>query len=162
MSTNTQAILKEVSQLMITTLKKALRDQGHYLTGTLERSLNSTVTKDSLTISGLYYLWILEKGVAPGRMVIGNKSITALTAYVQRRMGYDSKKAKSVAFAILKTQAKEGMPTHNAHRYSSTGRRTAALAESLKLLQPLIDHKIDTGIEEIIETEFHKQKTQII
>ena len=160
MSTNITPILKEISQLIIAALKEALRNQGHYQSGTLERSLNSTVTKDSLTISCLFYLWILEKGVAPGRMVIGTKSIAALTAYVQKRMGYDGKKAKQVAFAILKTQVKEGMPTHNAHRYSSTGRRTAVLAQTLTLLQPLIDHKIDTGIEQIIETEFHKQQTQ--
>lgn len=162
MSTNTTTILKEVSQLIITALKKELHNQGHYLTGALERSLNSTVTKESLTISCLYYLWILEKGVAPGRMVISTKSITALTTYVQRRMGYDSKKAKSVAFAILKTQQKEGMPTYNANRYSSTGRRTSVLTQTFTLINPALDRTIFNGIDELIDTEFNKQKTETL
>lgn len=159
---NTQPILKKANELILSALKKSLLDQGHYLTGALERSLTSKVTADTLTGSAFYYLWILEKGVAPGRMVIGNKSITALTAYVQKRMGYDSKRAKQVAFAILKTQQKEGIPTHNANRYSSTGRRTSVLTQTFALINPALDRIIFSGIDELIDIEFNKQKTQTV
>jgi len=156
---NTQAILKKSNELIVLTLKKVLRDQGHYLSGALERSLTATITKDTLLGVGAYYLWILEKGVAPGKMISGAKAVKALTDYVQKRMGYDSKKAKRVAFAILKKQYKEGMPTSNAYRYSSTGQRRFALTQTFRILTKALDDQIFSGIDELIDSEFNKQKT---
>ena len=159
MNTSTETILKEANQIILTALTKALRDQGHYLSGALERSLTSSITKDRLVGSSLYYLWILDQGVAPGKMVIGTKSVTALTNYVQRRMGYDSKKAKHIAFAILKKQQNEGMSTRNAYRYSSTGQRKFALTQTFKNMDQLLSKQIFSGVDALIDNEFNKQKT---
>ena len=162
MNTSTETILKEANQIILTALTKALRDQGHYLSGALERSLTSIITKDRLVGSSLYYLWILDQGVAPGKMVIGTKSVTALTNYVQKRMGYDSKKAKHIAFAILKKQQSEGMSTRNAYRYSSTGQRKFVLTQAFKNIDQLLSKQIFSGIDALINNEFNKQKTQTI
>lgn len=162
MNTITETILKEANQIILTALTKALRDQGHYLSGALERSLTSIITKDRLVGSSLYYLWILDQGVAPGKMVIGAKSIAALTNYVQRRMGYDSKKAKHIAFAILKKQQREGMSTHNAYRYSSTGQRKFALTQAFKNMDQLLSKQIFSGVDALIDNEFNKQKTETL
>ena len=159
---STQTILQQANATIITALTKALRDQGHYLSGALERSLVATITADRLIGSALYYLWILDKGVAPGKMVIGTKSVTALTNYVQRRMGYDSKKAKHIAFAILKKQQNEGMSTRNAYRYSSTGQRKFVLTQAFKNMDQLLSKQIFSGIDALINNEFNKQKTQTI
>lgn len=159
---STQTILQQANATIITALTKALRDQGHYLSGALERSLVATITADRLIVSALYYLWILDKGVAPGKMVIGTKSITALTAYVQKRMGYDSKKAKHIAFAILKKQQKEGMSTRNAYRYSSTGQRKFALTQTFKNMDQLLSKQIFSGVDALIDNEFNKQKTETL
>jgi len=159
---STQTILQQANATIITALIKALRDQGHYLSGALERSLVATITADRLIVSGLYYLWILDQGVAPGKMVIGTKSITALTNYVQRRMGYDSKKAKHIAFAILKKQQNEGMSTRNAYRYSSTGQRKFALTQTFKNMDQLLSKQIFSGVDALIDNEFNKQKTETL
>lgn len=159
---STQTILQQANATIITALTKALRDQGHYLSGALERSLVATITADRLIGSGSYYLWILDQGVAPGKMVIGTKSVTALTNYVQRRMGYDSKKSKRIAFAILKKQQNEGMPTRNAYRYSSTGQRKFALTQAFKNMDQLLSKQIFSGVDALIDNEFNKQKTETL
>jgi hypothetical protein len=128
---------------------------------------------DAMTIEGYMYPYgsINAAGVKANKIPFsGTKPrgqgggtsmyIQALQKYVQQRMRInDDKKSLGIAFAIAKTQKREGMPTKGSYSYSSTGKRTEWIGEALskneeKLLEPiremcyeLISVKFDTMID---------------
>jgi hypothetical protein len=136
--------------------KKELQEQGHTLTGKLEKSLRVEISISLNSFVGKVYVSdygiILDKGVKankiPYRKGSGAKTskyIEALTKYFQLR-GLDFKKAKGAAFATAHKQKieREGMPTRNSYRFASNGRRTgwikrvtmkSNINQSLKILK---------------------------
>lgn len=111
--------------------------QGHRLTGEFEEEIEvRTIEKDnSLQIDVLMLKRgkALEIGRHRNEIQITGAYIAGLIDYVRKRMEIiDSKKAKSVAFAIAKTHQKEGMPSKKSRRFSKTGKRTGFVNETIR------------------------------
>lgn len=139
-------------------LKSELREQGHYLTGALENSIESQIvfTGDGLAleISALDYLNPVNTGV-PAENIPYNSGVRSgagtsayiqgLVNYVKKRMGVSNdKEALGIAFAIAKKHENEGMPTAASSRFSSNGRRTGALDRVIESID--VDAQLEAGI----------------
>ena len=136
--------------------------QGHDLTGTFEKSIQSrrTDADDSITIDILDttqrgYGKILDDGVraeqikhpyAPAR-------IKGLTRYAELRLGLSGKQAVSVAYAIATKHKQEGMPLPSSVKYSTTGKRTQFVADATREIDSLLREAIQRTIQyEVINT----------
>lgn len=139
-------------------LKKELRAQGHYLTGALERSIVSTQTssgdKSVIEMDALDYADDLFEGVPPEH--IDQSDITGLTKYAEKRFGLSGKAAIKAAIAIARKHAKEGMPTKNSYRYSSTGERLFANVEAYNKHESEFDQLLETGVSQELDQYIDK------
>lgn len=146
-------------------LKEAMfrewRAQGHAMSSAMTHlKIESVDKRVSLEISvyGAPYYGYVNKGVKASQIPFRAGSgaghslyIEALTRYAERRMGLSGREALSVAFAIAKTQKRQGMPTRNSYSYSSTGRRTGFIEEMLKNEKRLFDTFAGKLFDQIIE-----------
>lgn len=126
-------------------LRTELKDQGHYLTGALHDSIQYRITKrgSTVVIAEMYaldYALIMEFGVAPSRIPFSgrggasggvSKYIQGLVTFFQKR-GLGEREALSAAFATANVQKREGMPTNDSFAFSSNGRRTGFVSETLE------------------------------
>lgn len=119
--------------------------QGHTMTNKLVDDIEYKVRfeLESIIIEGMMYPYgsILDRGVKPGKVPFsgtGKKGgislyIKALQKYARLRMNISSdREALGVAFAIAHTQRREGMPTYDSYRFSSTGKRMDWIEEALR------------------------------
>lgn len=136
--------------------KKELTEQGHTLTGKLERSLRTDISISLQGFTGRVmvedYGVIVDSGVSyrkvpykRGSGATTSKYIDALVRFFQLR-GLDPKRARGAAFATAYVQKyrREGIPTRASYRFSSNGRRTnwirrttmkSNINQSLKILK---------------------------
>lgn len=146
-------------------LKKALQteleQQGHRLTGNLEKSLQYEIkpTTDgfSAIMTSADYGIFIEFGVRParipysGRTGKGGKSkyIEGLIRYFQLR-GLPQREAQRAAFATAAVHKREGMPTRASYRFSRTGERTgfvkSVLTDNLEEIAGIIAQKAGAQI----------------
>jgi len=134
-------------------IKKEFIQQGHNLSGKAAKSIDYDVKPKNdgavIIVSMLYYGNIVDKGVTPARIPFGGKPraakskyIEGLRRYVQQRMKITGKKALSIAFAIARTQKKEGMSTFKSKRFSKTGRRQNFVDAAVEAVDKKIDNII--------------------
>lgn len=154
---------RKLGKKLIADLQQELRDQGHYLTGTLERSMKNFQTENGVKVDSevvaLDYLKKLDEGV-PGYQ-IDESDIAGLTRYAQLRFGKTGKAAVKAAIAIARAHRREGMPTKNSYQFSKNGERLDAIENSYdtkgneKLIEQGISEEIDAYIDKVfIETIF--------
>lgn len=149
---------KILGKKLIADLQQELRDQGHYLTGTLERSMQSFQTENGVKVDSeviaLDYLQKLDEGV-PGYQ-IDESDITGLTRYATLRFGKTGKAAIKAAIAIARKHRKEGMPTRNSYQFSKNGERldSIELSYETKENDQLIEQGISGEIEDYIDKTF--------
>jgi len=139
--------------------------QGHSMTDKVVNDMHYVIQyiSEYIFISGYMYEYggYIETGTpaenipfSPGS---GNKRsmyIEGLIKYVEKRMGLFDKQAKKVAFAIAHTQKREGMPTRGSFKYSSNGKRTGWIDDSLAKASPDISEIIRKTWKEIIQADF--------
>jgi hypothetical protein len=155
------ATIKLIDTSLQGDLKKELRDQGHFLTGALERSIQSKQStsggKVVSEIEALDYAEDLFEGVAPEH--IDQADIAGLTIYAQQRFGLSGKSAIKAAVAIARKHAKEGMPTKNSYQFSKTGERLFANVEAYnkneseyaKFLEDGVSRELDQFIDKTFQ-----------
>lgn len=136
----------EKLQLVLTELlREEFEAQGHTMTNKLIEDIEYKVRFEieTIIIEGAMYPYgsILNAGVKPGKVPFsgtGKKGgvslyIKALQKYAMLRMNIgDDREALGVAFAIAHTQRREGMPTYDSYRFSSTGKRMDWIEEALR------------------------------
>lgn len=148
-----RSAIKTVLTECANVLKSELKDQGHYLTGNLESSIESVILDANNAIKGLIeieeYGLIINAGVRrsripynPGSGAKTSKYIDALINYFRLR-GLNQNNAKKAAFATANIHKREGMPTSRSSIYSKNGKRVGFIDDSIL--------KIESFIEEIIE-----------
>lgn len=156
--------LDKVANVLNKSLAIELREQGHYLTGALERSINSAyrvVEKSKETeLSGyaLEYAQDLEKGKKPGEKLA---TVLELQKYFILR-GLSANEALRAAVLTSRRQAKEGSPTKASSRFSKTGERKHFIERAWKSNEQKIDSLVDAGIETIFNDEYNLQKSETI
>lgn len=166
-------LLNQIASIALQAVAIEWKAQGHNLTGKAVQELETRIVErgNDTIIEGyvLDYMANINSGVpassipySPGSGARSSQYIAGLISYVQKRMGKSQREAQSIAFAIASRHKKEGMPTKNSARFSSTGKRTGFIEAALDGVEPKLAALIERGIEEsiifVIESFF---KTQI-
>ena len=163
---NNADIFEPANQSIVEDIKTELRLQGHYLTGALEASIMPQEVNENggvtLTASSLGYLEDLETGVPASQIDSSVSRLDAMTRYVELRFGYSGSKAVSVAWAIIKKQQKEGMPTRGSYAFSQTGFRTEAVEQTFDKNQDKYVGEIDNAAFDNLDTIFNQIKSGTI
>jgi hypothetical protein len=169
MDASLQKLADDISLLAITVVANEWRAQGHELSGSAVKQMETVIREEIATI-------VIE-GYIPDYMAINNSGVTAdripyypnsgrktskyidgLIDYVKRRMGKSDKEAKGIAFAIASKHKKEGMPTKGSVRFSTTGKRTGFIEQALDKNSPkfieLIKNAITFSVEATIESYY--------
>lgn len=172
--TTIRQVFEKANAQLIEAIHRELREQGHYLTGELERSVQGTVTETegdaTLVGTALDYGQILNKGVTAARIPFGgsngdgkgtSKYIQALIDYFKKR-GLDDKEAMRAAFATAHKHKKEGMPTSTSKKHSTTGNRLNFIGIVNDVISGPLDDVILGGINTIVDEVFHETKSERI
>lgn len=164
-----QKMSEDISLLAITVVANEWRAQGHELSGSAVKQMETVIREEiaTIVIEGYIpdYMAINNSGVTAARIPYtpnsGNKTskyISGLIDYVKRRMGKSDKEAKGIAFAIASKHKKEGMPTKGSVRFSTTGKRTGFIEQALEKSSPkfieLIENAITFSVEATIESYY--------
>jgi hypothetical protein len=164
-----QKLADDISALAIEVIAMEWRAQGHELSGSAVKQMETVVKFEinTLVIEGLVpdYMAINNSGVTAARIPYTpnsgrppSKYISGLIDYVKRRMGKSDKEAMSIAFAIASKHKKEGMPTKGSVRFSTTGKRTGFIEQALDKNSPkfieLIENAITFSVEATIESYY--------
>lgn len=123
-------------------VKKELSEQGHRLTGSLERTTRTELQVGSEQITGRVvmneYFAYLERTLPANRVPYRrgsgakrSKAVEGLERYWKLR-GLAPKEARSATFATLNKWKQEGRPTRASFRFSKNGRRTGFLESAIK------------------------------
>ena len=159
-----QITLYNVADLLNKKLVSELKDQGHYLTGALERSITGAfrvIEKSKETeLDGyaLEYAQDLETGQPSGGKL---PTVLELQKYFMLR-GLSQNEAYTAAINTAKKQAKEGMPTKASSRFSKTGERKHFIERTWKENEQKVDSLMDFGMDGIFNDEFNLQKSETI
>ena len=170
MEASLQKLADEISVLAIAMVANEWRLQGHELTGSAVKQMETMVRMEinTLIIEGFVpdYMAINNQGVPANRIPYypgsGRKEseyIKGLMKYVQQRMGKSEKEAKGIAFAIASKHKKEGMPTKNSViKHSKTGKRTGfieiALEKNSQKFIELIEVSVAATVEVLVESYY--------
>lgn len=150
--------IKTIDHYLELDLKKELRAQGHFLTGALERSIQSKQTtsggKSVIEMEALDYADDLFEGIPPEH--IDESDIAGLIEYAKKRFGYSGNKAIKTAVAIARKHAKEGNPTRASYQYSSTGERLFANVEAYNKNEAEYGNFLETGVSAEIDQFINK------
>jgi hypothetical protein len=164
-----QKLADDISALAIEVIAMEWRAQGHELSGSAVKQMETVIREEiaTIVIEGYVpdYMAINNSGVTAARIPYTpnsgrppSKYISGLIDYVKRRMGKSDKEAKGIAFAIASKHKKEGMPTKASARYSSTGKRTGFIEQALEKSSPkfieLIENAITFSVEATIESYY--------
>ena len=144
--------LKVIAEKVRLDLATELEEQGHRLSGKLEKSISYEILQEPnafvIAFDYLKYGIYVNNGVSPqnipysGRTGRGgtSKYIQALIDYAKAR---GMTKPKSAAFAIAAKHKREGMPTKASRRFSANGRRTGFQNQVIEDTQKAIPKLID-------------------
>jgi len=169
MEASLQKLADEISVLAISVVANEWRLQGHELTGSAVKQMETMVRMEinTLIIEGFVpdYMAINNSGVTAARIPYTpnsgrppSKYISGLIDYVKRRMGKSDKEAKGIAFAIASKHKREGMPTKTSARFSKTGKRTGFIEQALdknsaKFVE-LIEVSVAATVEVLVESYY--------
>lgn len=162
---NGEIILKESGEKLNKILTQELRDQGHYLTGSLEASINNSFRVEKMNRKyvlrgfALDYSVGLDEGLSPRSSKL--PSVDDLKKYFLLR-GLSLPEATLAAGFTRKKHQQEGMSTTASAEYSKTGERKKFISLSWEKAEKIIDKIIDGKTDKIFEFEVAKQKSEII
>lgn len=163
-----KSTFQEIEKTLSAGIQKKIREQGHTLTGRLERSITAHTSEFNIAGYMLDYGGIVDSGVSAGRIPFQlgsgaktSKYITALTNYFILR-GLPEKEAKSAAFATAQKQKKEGMPTKASTRFSQSGKRTKFVSETWNENEKKVDQIMSKGLNGFFEEQFKNEKSEKI
>lgn len=157
--------IKKYSSKLEGNLKKELRDQGHYLTGNLERSINTKISGGASVVAeteAAEYMDDLETGIPASQIPTGAAYIQELAEYARLRFGASGRQALQIGYAIAKKHKKEGMPTAASYEFSSTGSRTEAIDESFHDHEQETEKIIDSGLNDEVDDLIDKTFNEIL
>ena len=137
-----QISVEDLATYTVNQIRRATRDQGHYLSGRLDRSTKEKIieTPDAIIIDIVRdaYGEALENGIprnsipySPGSGAKTSRFIQGLLDFVKRRnlKPRAGQTQLGIAFAIAQSMKKTGYPLVGSKKFSKTGRRTGAIRE---------------------------------
>lgn len=155
--------LQKAGALITSAAAAELKEQGHFLTGSLERSIKAATTKINggwqLQVTSSDYQKYLHWGVMPEKASM--RQYPFVVDYFKKR-GLEEKDAKRAAAATIKTWIKEGMPTKNSFTFAANGKRLKFLDDTDQASWKAVDAAVQKGLDDEINTTFHKTKSETI
>ncbi|TWP31892.1 hypothetical protein ETU08_00085 [Apibacter muscae] len=162
---NPVIIFAKAQKIINNSLIAELNNQGHYLTGALNRSITTTSSiiskpnETSLNGYALKYAQDLETGKNATQLGNINTHTKNLITYFLKR-GLKKGEAVRAAIATAKRHQKEGVPTLASKRFSKTGERKGFITRAWKENEQKVDSVMDLGMDSIFNEEFNKQKSE--
>lgn len=169
-------MVRELERELKMELLATWRAQGHYMNGAVVESAEFVAERAtdrfSVLVKMFPYAGYVDRGVPAAKIPFSqpsgrggrSKYIQALIRYAEKKMGLPEREAKSVAFAIAMKQKREGMPTRASMRFSSTGKRTGWIDETINRTRPMIDAMMDQFVGDAFVTAWEnmigKQQTK--
>lgn len=153
---------EEISKRFVEIAAKELEDQGHVLTGALQKMEIDTKIKLSSVVSEILMEEYFDR-INDGRPSGTYTDVRKLTTYFQRR-GLQGNEAPRAAFATSRKHYLEGMPTRASYRFSRNGRRTGFIDQSILKIDPVINEIFGTfaeGLLKILDGYVFKAKIYI-
>lgn len=159
-------IIEELEKFLRSELLRTWTEQGHYMNGKIVKEADFVVKRTlegiDLSIFMFAYGAIMETGTQSSKIPFSkptgrggtSKYIQALVKYAQKRMSLPDQQAKQVAFAIAMKQKQEGMPTSDSFRYSSTGKRTRWIQETMLRTRGKIQERLFNYMDVVLSTTF--------
>jgi hypothetical protein len=155
-----------IAQHIIEVIADEWIKQGHDMDGTAISKLFHTVEYGAETIIKIWdgtsrgYMGILDKGVKADRIPYSlpsgrggtSKYIQALIRFFKHpeRGGLSDEEAVRRAFATAAKHKKEGMPTRDSRKYSSTGKRTDFVSDATRDIMTKVEQIMAQAFEEAI------------
>lgn len=139
-----------------------LQAQGHRLTGALEKSIAYEIRQSPGRITAVMtaadYGLIIEFGVPANRIPYGgrtgrggvSKYIQGLVRFFELR-GLSGREALGAAFATATKHKREGMPSRGSYAFSSNGRRTGFVRNTLQQYLPELTRNLNDDAQMIVE-----------
>lgn len=157
-----KVLLNKVKELVNKALIKELHDQGHFLTGALERSMSaSAVIEKSNDTELIGFALDYSQDLETGKKTFKSNHVQELIRYFLLR-GLPQHEAVSAAINTSRKHKEEGMPTKASKRFSKTGERKNFITRAWTENQQKVDSLMDLGIDSIFNKEFSQQKSEII
>lgn len=147
-------------------IRKESTDQGHYLTGAMEDSFDSTqTTKGKAAVMegfAVYYTKFVNEGLPPESASF--KQFPFLVEYFKKRGlgGQDDRDAKAAAAATIKKWMKEGMPTQSSKRFSKTGSRTNMIENAIIGNENKIDDYMTDSFDFLVDELYSQEKSETV
>jgi len=150
-------------------LRKEMVAQGHHLTGAMEDSLDSEISKkakaDILEGFAVYYAQFVNDGF-PARSASMKQFPFLLEYFIKRGFPVASSggntTAGQMAAMTIKKWMKEGMPTQSSKAFSRTGSRTQMIENAFVGAENKIDEYMTNGFDFVVEERFQKEKSETI
>ena len=119
-------ILKELIEAVVLIHVKSAKDTGK-LIDSIEYEILSSSKEIKIVFEYLFYGDIVNNGVKPANIPFGKSTNAKTSKYIEALKNWAARKGMKnplgAAFAIAKTQKREGMPTKGSYKFSSNGRR---------------------------------------
>lgn len=151
-----KAIVEDIMQLIREAMRDQIEAQGHKLTGKLSDSITFSVSENGNDVVGQMFIEdygvYVEVGVSADRIPYGkgggkpggtSKYIQGLISFWEHR-GLSGRDAVGAAFATAKVHAREGMPSRESYKHSSTGKRTGFIKEAVNDKMQEIQSRLST------------------
>lgn len=156
-----EQILQGAEDVVHSLIRKEHSAQGHFLTGTSERSLNGVINKTVRTCSligyAIDYMKVVNEGVTPDR--ISAKAYPGLVQYFVKR-GVPLDQAVVAAGRTIAKWKREGMSTQASKRFSKTGSRHHFIEAAFLYID--IDNYMNSMLDFGIEEQFLKTKSETV
>lgn len=139
-----------------------LQAQGHRLTGALEKSIQYEITTTPgrivAVMTALDYGLVMEFGVPANRIPYGgrkggggvSKYIQGLVRFFELR-GLSGREALGAAFGTAQKHKREGMPSRGSYAFSSNGRRTGFIKNTLEQYLPILTANLNSEAQAVVE-----------
>lgn len=159
-------ILLEAATVINDEIRTSFDRQGHSLTGEWEKSIYAEASGDEVVGLAKTYGLIVDYGTTAARIPYdGNSGNGGTSKYIQglfnyvklRHPGFTDKEALSVAFAIAKTQKKEGMSTFASRDYSETKQRQKFIEEAIVNTETKVTDMVFGGMVDIVNESLIEQ-----
>lgn len=153
----------EAKNLLNKSIVNELINQGHHLTGALERSIiNSSRIVENRNKTELFgFALEYAQDLETGTKKFGKNHVQELYRYFLLR-GLNQVQAMEAAVLTNRRHLKEGMPTIASARFSKTGQRKQFISTAWKENEQKVDSIMDAGMDEIFNEQFNKQKSEKI
>ncbi|SIS72212.1 MULTISPECIES: hypothetical protein [Chryseobacterium] len=164
----TPTILRRASKAIDDAVIDEFKSQGHSLTGATEKSIQGKVLGDRVEGEMADHGFILNAGTKASRIPYKRGSGGGTSKYIEglktffRLRGLSEQEAERAAFATANVQKKEGMSTGGSKQYSKTGERQKFVEIASGKVEKEVDSILFSGMDEIFNTEFEKQKSERI